>query len=218
MRAGLRYGYFLFRTKQDPTFGIERKRVATKAVTFNTGGVVTLTEAINATFTVSRGFRAANAFDLGAIGLSGGGFELSPESAASFGAIIGNTDGSDATTTGQPVTLLRPESAIAFEGGLKFRTTRFTASINVFDLELRDAIQRRTAIFAQPIVGTTVAGFAIAEQDDEGRAFIKESFDPIVTRVNVDRAFVREVVKHVHRLDSLFTTLLVAEYKINPVM
>ena len=188
LRAGLRYGYFLFRTKQDPTFGIERKRVPTKAVTFNTGGVVNLTEAINATFTVSRGFRAANAFDLGAIGLSGGGFELSPESAASFGAIIGNTDGSDATTTGQPVTLLRPESVIAFEGGLKFRTARLTASINVFDLELRHAIQRRTAIFAKPIVGTTVAGFAIVEQDDAGRAFIKESFDPIVTRVNVDRS------------------------------
>ena len=188
VRGGLRYGHFLFRTRADPAFGVARERVPANAITFHTGSVVRLTDWINATFTVSRGFRAANAFDLGAIGISGGGFELTPGDAASLGAQIGDNDGADATTTGQPVEGLTPESAIAVEAGLKFRTTRLAASITVFNLELVDIIQRRTIIFSDSLVGTTLAGFTVVRQDDAGRAFVREDPRPIVTRVNVDRA------------------------------
>ena len=45
------------------------------------------------TASASRGFRAANAFDLGAIGVSGGGFELAPHEAARLDARVGTDDG-----------------------------------------------------------------------------------------------------------------------------
>ena len=188
LRAGLRYGYFLFRTPPDPSLDIRTTRVPMDAFTFHTGAVIGLTDTVNATVTVSRGFRAANAFDLGAVGLSGGGFELAPQTAEILGSFIGDSDGADAVSTGQRFEGLAPESAVVIEGGLKVRTPRVSASVSVFDLELRDIIQRRAAIFLTPIVGTTIAGFTVTRQDAAGRAFVAEDPRPIVTRTNVDRA------------------------------
>ena len=187
LRAGLRHGYFLFRTRSDPSLDVTAARVPMDALTFHTGAVIGLTDTLNATVTVSRGFRAANAFDLGAVGLSGGGFEIAPETAENLGAFIGDSDGVDAVNTGRRLQDLDPESAIAIEGGLKIRASRVSASVNVFDLELRDIIQRRTAIFPTSIVGTTIAGFTVARQDAAGRAFIDADPRPIVSRTNVDR-------------------------------
>ncbi len=157
-------------------------------MTFHSGLVWRLHPVLNATFTASRGFRAANAYDLGAIGVSGGGFEVSPRQAAALGGEIGSNDGATAVTTGRPVTGLSPESVYSFEGGLKLRTGRVGASVNVFDLELVDIIQRRTGIFPASAAGTDVAGFLIERVDEAGRAFVAADPRPIVTRVNVDRA------------------------------
>ncbi|HJO39015.1 MAG: TonB-dependent receptor [Vicinamibacterales bacterium] len=188
LRAGLRHGYFLFRTQADPDLDVGAERIPSSALTFHTGAVVGVTNAVNATFTVSRGFRAANAFDLGSIGISGGGFEVTPQAAGDLGGLIGDNDGADAVSTGVPVDELGPESGIVIEGGIKVRTPRTSASLTLFDLEMRDIIQRRTAIFPTPIVGTTIAGFTVVRQDASGRAFVDEDTRPIVTRVNVDRA------------------------------
>lgn len=188
LRAGLRHGYFLFRTRSDPSFDIQTSRVPMDAFTFHTGAVIGLTDTLNATLTVSRGFRAANAFDLGAVGLSGGGFEIAPQTAENLGSFIGDSDGTDAVSTGRRLEGLAPESAVAIEGGLKIRTSRVSASVSVFDLELHDIIQRRAAIFLNPIVGTTIAGFTVVRQDAAGRAFVEQDLRPIVTRANVDRA------------------------------
>lgn len=188
VRTGLRYGHFVFRTTEQPRFGVDAERVATDALTFHTGVVVGLSPQVNLTATASRGFRAANAFDLGGIGLSGGGFEISPTRAAALGAAMGTTDGADAVGTGVAVEGLGPESVYAFEAGVKLRTERIGASINGFDFELVDAIQRRTAIFPASIVGTVVAGYEIIRRDEAGRAFVAADPRPVLTRVNVERA------------------------------
>ncbi len=188
LRAGIRHGYFLFRTRSVPKFNVRSQRIPVNALTFHSGTVLGLTDAMNVTFVVSRGFRAANAFDLGSIGISGNGFEITPEMANNLGGLIGDSDGADARSTGLPIADLRPESAINIEASIKLRTPRFSGSLNVFNLELRDVLQRRTAIFPSPIVGTTVAGFTVIRQDAAGRAFIKDDPRPIVTRANGDRA------------------------------
>ena len=188
LRAGIRHGYFLFRTRSVPKFNVRSQRIPVNALTFHSGTVLGLTDAMNVTFVVSRGFRAANAFDLGSIGISGNGFEITPEMANNLGGLIGDSDGADARSTGLPIADLRPESAINIEASIKLRTPRFSGSLNVFNLELRDILQRRTAIFPSPIVGTTVAGFTVIRQDAAGRAFIKDDPRPIVTRANGDRA------------------------------
>ena len=163
------------------------ERVRMSAITFNTGLVWSVTEALNVTGSVNRGFRAANAFDLGAIGVSGGGFEVAPREASDLRAIVGTNDGPTAVSSGVPVTQLGPESMYAFEGGVKVRTRRLAGSLVLFDLELQDAIARRTAIFPEGIVGTSIAGYPVVAQDAAGRAYVAVDPRPIVTRVNVER-------------------------------
>ncbi|HXH06458.1 MAG TPA: TonB-dependent receptor, partial [Vicinamibacterales bacterium] len=188
LRGGLRYAWFRFRTPADPALAVEASRVAVGAATFHSGLVLALAPGLNATLAASRGFRAPNAFDLGAIGISGGGFELAPDTAVALGAEIGTSDGDDAVSTGRPVRALGPESAYTFEAGLKWRRDGASASLTVFDLELVDVIQRRTAIFGRTVVGTVVAGHTIVRQDAAGRAYVATDPRPIVTRANVDRA------------------------------
>lgn len=188
LRGGVRAGYFSFRVPEDPSLGVTADSVTMSDVTFQTGAVWRVTEALNATLSIGRGFRAANAYDLGAIGISGGGFEIAPTAAARVGALIGSDDGTDAVGTDAQVEPLGPESSYAFEGGMKVRTSRLTASVLVFDLELVDIIQRRTAIFPTSVVGETFAGYTVIRQDEAGRAIIAQDPRPLVTRVNVDRA------------------------------
>ena len=119
LRGGLRYGNFSFRTKAQPAFNVKDEEVSSDAVTFNAGAVVALHDNLNATVSVNRGFRAANAFDLGALGVTGGGYELSPTTAIELGALAGTSDGADATSTGVAVAALKPESMYAYEAGLE---------------------------------------------------------------------------------------------------
>ena len=188
LRAGMRYGHFLFRTRRQTDLNIGAERVTADATTYHVAGVVTLTPELNLTASIGRGFRAANAFDLGAIGLGGGGFEISAATAQTLGAVVGTNDGVAATGTGVAVSLLRPESSYAAEIGLKLKTDRVAASLRVFDNELQDLIQRRSAIFGSPVIGMVVAGHEIVRQDSAGRAFVAVDPRPIVTRVNVQRA------------------------------
>jgi hemoglobin/transferrin/lactoferrin receptor protein len=187
LRAGLRGGTFTYEAPADPALGVNAEQVCTSAVTFNAGMVWSLGDAVNLTGSVTRGFRAANAFDLGAIGISGGGFEVAPQEASSLGALIGTNDGASAVSTGMPVTQLGPEQVYAFEGGVKVRTRRVAGSLVLFDLELHDAIARRTAIFPSSIVGATIAGYPVVARDADGRAYVAVDTRPIQTRVNVER-------------------------------
>ncbi len=189
LRGGLRYGRFAFRTVDDPAFGVTADRVTTDAVTFQVGSVVTLTRHLNATVSVRRGFRAANAADLGDIGLSGGGgFSITPSRAQALGAFVGTTEGTTAVSTGERVQPLGPEVLYAYEAGLKFRSRVFDASVSAYDLESFDTIQRRALVFDTNVVGASISGFDIVAQDAAGLAYIAQDVRPIGTRINADRA------------------------------
>lgn len=205
LRAGLRYGHFVFRTQEHAAFSVKDEEVAFDALTFNTGVVVSLHPTLNATFSVNRGFRAANAFDLGALGVTGGGFEPAPSTAIALGALVGTSDAADAISAGIAVAPLKPESLYAFEGGLKFRSTTLSASFNVFDLELHDQILRRTAIVPVPladlpasVLAEAFAGLTVTGQDAQGRVFVDAAPNPVITRVNIDRARVRGIEMDAH--------------------
>ena len=189
VRGGVRYGRFVFATTADPVHGVVSERITQSATTFNTAAVVTITSSLNATFSASRGFRAANAFDFGGIGLSGGaGFEVAPSHVAALGGMRGTTDGATAESTGRGIETLSPETVFAYEAGLRWHSRRASATITVFDLEFRDAIERRTVIFPSSIVGREISGYTIVRQDAVGRAFIQADARPLVTRVNVSRS------------------------------
>jgi outer membrane receptor protein involved in Fe transport len=192
VQGGLRYGRFSFSTAQEAALGVTAEQVSTDAVTFDAGTVLRLTKQLHMTFAVSRGFRAANAADLGSVGLTGGGgFEIAPSTAAGFGAEVGSTSAVGAVSTGRAVPALGPEVAYTYEPGVKFQSDRISASITGFDIRFLDAIQRRAAVFPGNVVGQTISGFTVIRQDSAGLAYIAEDQRPIGTRVNVDRARIR---------------------------
>lgn len=189
VRGGLRYGHFAFTSTEDATLGVPGQAIATSDTTFNAGAVYAATPELTFTASVSRGFRAANAFDFGAIGLSGGaGFEISPHRAVELGGVRGSTDGATAISTGQVVGGLDPEWLMAYEGGVRWRSGRFSTSLTAFDLEFHDAIERRTLIFPTSILGLDLSGYPVIRQDGLGRAYVAGEARPIVTRVNVTRS------------------------------
>lgn len=192
LRGGLRYSSFGFATTEDRTLGVPAEEVTMRSVTFQGATVVSLTESLNLTFNVSRGFRAANAADLGNIGLTGGGgFEITPTQARAMDALVGTTAASNARSTGTAVGALGPEVVYQYESGLKARVGRFSGTVNAFDMEFYDSIQRRALVFEHNVVGTTISGFPVVAQDAVGLAYIAQDIRPITTRVNVDRARIR---------------------------
>lgn len=192
LRGGLRYGSFRFSSEPNAAFGVPDESIRTDDTTFNVSGVYHVASSLNVTMSVSRGFRAANAFDFGAIGLSGGaGYEISPYRAVELGGIRGTTDGATAVSTNQPIGGLDPERLLAYEAGLRWQSSRVSASLTVFDLEFHDAIERRTLVFAGDVVGQDLAGYPIIRQDSAGRAYVAGEARPIVTRVNVSHSRTR---------------------------
>lgn len=189
VKAGVRYGRFAFATTPDTALGVTADRVVSNAMTFTAGTVVGLSKYVNATFNVSRGFRAPNAADLGSVGLTGGGgFEIAPSAAAALGGMVASSGAAGAVSTGASVPALGPEVVYAFEPGVRVRAGRLDASVTVFDLEYLDAIERRAIAFNRNVVSTTISGFDVVRQDANGLAFITQDIRPIATRVNAGHA------------------------------
>ena len=192
LKGGLRFSGFRFATTRDDTLGVTREQVDAHTTTFQAAAVLNLMRGINLTASVNRAFRAANAADLGGIGLTGGGgFEISPTTAASLGAYVGTTAATGAISTGERVQPLRPEVVYQYEAGLKAAVGGFSGSLTAFDLELYDFLQRRALVFDASIVGTAISGFTVVRVDDTGLAYIAQDVRPIATSVNVDRARIR---------------------------
>jgi outer membrane receptor protein involved in Fe transport len=189
LRGGARFGRFAFGTAPDAVLGVIEEEVIMRSMSFQGSAVLNLTRQLNVSANISRGFRAPNAADFGSIGLTGGGgFEIAPSTAAGLGAFVGSAATAPAVSTGEPVVSLRPEVAYQYELGLKARVGRASGSVNGFDMELYDFIQRRALVFDRSVVGTTISGFQVVRQDAAGLAFIAQDIRPIATRVNIDRA------------------------------
>ena len=189
LRGGLRYGHYRFTSARDTTLGVPQQDIPVSDTTFNASAVYAATSTLTLTMSVGRGFRAANAFDFGAIGLSGGaGFEISPQKAVELGALRGSTDGATAVSTGLAIGDLSPERLMAYEGGIRWRSGRISASLTAFNLEFHDAIERRTLIFPGSILGLDLSGYTVIQQDALGRGYVAGEARPIVSRVNVTRS------------------------------
>jgi hemoglobin/transferrin/lactoferrin receptor protein len=200
IRGGLRYGRYQFNSKADATFFVPDEEVIANAFTYNAGAVVSLTRHINLTFATSRGFRAANASDLGTVGLTGGGgFGITPSRAAALGGKVGTTSGTDAVSTGETVPSLLPEVLYSYEAGLKVSFARVSGAIAAYDTEYHDSLQARAIVFPAGIVGQTISGFLVVRQDPSGIAYIQQDARPINTRVNdTGRARIQGIDAEMH--------------------
>jgi outer membrane receptor protein involved in Fe transport len=189
---GLRYSRFSFRqsaadnpndTRGQPT--VPDFATSFGDVTFNTGLVFSLNEHLNLTANISRGFRAPNVNDFGSIGVSGIGFEITPEEGERLGGRVGRID-LNRPQQGDPqaVRQLRAESLYNYEAGLKLRTTRAEGTLSVFNSELTNFIERRVLLLPQGAVGTTVGGQQVVRQDATGAIFNALSSAPVFVRAN----------------------------------
>jgi outer membrane receptor protein involved in Fe transport len=192
VRGGVRVSSYRFATEADALLGVTEEHVTMNAATFQTSAVVKVTEGINVTGNVTRGFRAANMADFGSVGLTGGGgFEISPTQARELNSLVGTTGATGAVSTGEEAGGLKPEVVYQYDLGVKGRAGRVSGSITGFDLELYDFIQRRALVFDASIVGTTISGFTVVRQDATGLAYIAQDARPIATRVNTDRGRIK---------------------------
>jgi hemoglobin/transferrin/lactoferrin receptor protein len=197
VRGGVRYGRFDFSTTPDPALGVTAESLTMDAMTFQLGAVAAVNRHVNVFGNVSRGFRAANAADLGDIGLTGGGgFVITPSQAAALGGFVATTEGADGVSTGERVPALESEVLYSYEAGLKFRSRRLDGTVSFYNLEYFDTIQRRAIAFESNMVGQTISGFEVVRQDASGLAYIAQDVRPIATRANADRARIQGFDMH----------------------
>lgn len=137
----------------------------------------------------ARGFRAPNTTDLGIVGLVGTGFEVNIQTAAGLGGFIGTTAGSDAVSTGIPITRLTPETSDSFDLSLRYNSRRFGAELNGFTTKLNDVYFDQALILPPGAVGKFLGSDQIISQNPRGWVSVAAApGTPVLVRVNYDAA------------------------------
>ncbi len=190
--AGARYSAFRYRTRSadsiiDGEALVPDTQVTFDDLTLNLGANYAATDTFGLWGRVARGFRAPSVFDFGEIGLTGGGFEVAPDEAVGFGAVVADSAGRTARRTDSIWQPLRPEVLWSYEVGFRWVDDDVRVEITGFDSEFSDAISRRTVIIDDPVVGQTIGGETIIGQDAAGRVFVGADPDPVVSRANIGR-------------------------------
>jgi len=167
--------------------------LSVSSVTFRTGLVAFPVTGLSLSANISRGFRAPHITDLGTLGLTGSGFEVSAPDVAGLGAAVGDTAGSDAVSTGQAVEQVGPETSLSYEFGASVQRTRFRTSFAFFVNDIGDNIAKQALILPPGAVGITLGGQTITAQTPDGAVFVGASTNPVLVRVNFDDARIRGV-------------------------
>ena len=153
------------------------------------GGVVTVGGGFDVAAKYTRGFRAPNTTDLGIIGLVGTGFEVDATTAAARGGFVGSTAGTDAVSTGIPVTQLGPESSDSFDLSLRYTSQRLGLELTGFTTQLKDVYFDQALILPAGATGTFLGSDQIVAQNANGLVFVAVApTSPVLVRVNFDDA------------------------------
>ena len=142
----------------------------------------------------ARGFRAPNTTDLGIVGLVGTGFEVNSQTAASLGGFIGTSAGSDAVSTGIPITRLTPEISDTFDLSLRYTSRQFAAELTGFTNKLNDVYFDQALILPAGAVGKFLGSEQIVSQNSRGWVSVGVApGSPVLVRVNYDAARINGV-------------------------
>ena len=137
----------------------------------------------------ARGFRAPNTTDLGIVGLVGTGFEVNSQTAVSLGGFIGTTAGTDAVSTGIPITRLSPETSDSFDLSLRYTSKRFAAELIGFTTKLNDVYFDQALILPAGAVGKFLGSEQIVSQNSRGWVSVAVApTSPVLVRANFDDA------------------------------
>ena len=152
------------------------------------GAVLTVGGGFDIAAKYTRGFRAPNTTDLGIIGLVGTGFEVDAATAAGLGGFIGTTAGTDAVSSGIPVTRLGPERSNSFDLSLRYTHPRFRAELTGFTNKLEDVYFDQALVLPSGAVGQFLGSDQIIRQNANGLVFVAAATSPVLVRVNYDDA------------------------------
>lgn len=136
----------------------------------------------------ARGFRAPNTTDLGIIGLVGTGFEVDAATAAALGGFVGTTAGTDAVSSGVPVSRLGPEKSDSFDLSFRYTGTRFRAELTGFTNKLTDVYADQALVLPAGAVGRFLGSDQVVSQNANGLVFVSAATSPVLVRVNYDDA------------------------------
>ncbi|HEY0761706.1 MAG TPA: TonB-dependent receptor [Pyrinomonadaceae bacterium] len=162
-------------------------------VTFNTGLTFTVNPHINIAGNVSRGFRAPNVNDFAATGLSGLGFEISPDEGVRLGGSTGALDSARRLTDIRPLEPIKAEQLYSYELAVRFLSRKFSGAVSAFDSEISNLIERRTLLLPGGSVGQLVGGQPIIRQDATGAVFTSLSSSAVFVRTNALKVRLRGV-------------------------
>jgi hemoglobin/transferrin/lactoferrin receptor protein len=154
------------------------------ALAFRAGAVVTPSERWSISGNISRGFRAPHVTDLGTLGLTGSGYQVSATAVEGMGATVGSTAGANAVSTGQPVEQVKPETSLSYEAGLHYRDKRFSTDLSMFVNDVYDNIAYQALILPPGAVGTQLGDQTITSQNANGVVWVPAASNPVLVRTN----------------------------------
>jgi hemoglobin/transferrin/lactoferrin receptor protein len=125
---------------------------------------------------------------LGIIGLVGTGFEVDAQTTANLGGFIGTTSGSDAVSSGIPVTRLGPEKSDSFDISFRYSHPRLRAELTGFTSKVNDVYFDQALVLPPGAVGTFLGSEQIVAQNPNGLVFVAPATSPVLVRVNYDDA------------------------------
>jgi hemoglobin/transferrin/lactoferrin receptor protein len=181
--AGGRWTRVGFRTFKDD-FGTIDSTQAFHDATFNVALTWSVSSSLGFNFLAGRGFRAPNLNDLGAIGINDLGFEIPSSEAEQAGALMGDSSGEGALSTGTKVGTLKSERLLNLEAGMRIDVNRFHGRIHVFRGKYSDPISRRTLLFPVDLVPETLNDLAVSPiqqtpaQMSQGVTTVATTLDP----------------------------------------
>lgn len=190
--GGVRFTGVRFATTADRAFNIPASSQWFRDVTFHSSLQWQITGAFAIHGIASRGFRAPNLNDLGAIGLNDLGYEIPSAEAIGSGALLSTDAGESATSKGVALRGLTPESLMNYELGMRVRTDRIYARAQFFHAGLSDPIVRRTLLFPAASAPTSLAGIPVtplaqtAAQRTQGVVMVATAIDPRAVKAFVN--------------------------------
>jgi hemoglobin/transferrin/lactoferrin receptor protein len=158
------------------------------SVTFRAGAVFTPSQAWSLSANVSSGFRAPHMTDLGTVGLTGTGFEVSPAAIAGLGATVGSTANAAAVSTGQSAEQLDPERSLSYEAAIRFRSGGVDSNLVGFVNDIDGNIQKQALILPPGAVGTPLGDQVVTTQAPGGAVFVPAASNPVLINANFDEA------------------------------
>lgn len=191
LSAALRYNVASYRSRASnsplvnglPLFPDDSLRVGD--FSGRAGLVVTPHQGFDVAFNYSRGFRAPNITDLGTLGLTGDGFEVSSVDIAGLNGTIGTTADDKAASSGIPVSPMRSEISNNFDLSLRVHNHRLETDLTGFLIDLNNTITKQSLILPPGAVGLMLGDQPIVQQLPNGVVFVSLSPNPVLVRSNL---------------------------------